>query len=229
MNAIDMLGRLASISTPEQIAVYDKIIQSKNEFSFYSGVVSKFGDSIPAQARGQVGFDKSFKKNSMAWLLALARIEVAATSSVYGRSKKPFADMAPGNYGMNEYFAVLVDDLNAHVHALATDAGLKQICKLTVKADSNTLAYLRRLKLVNDMLKAVQVAGNPEFAYRAKAAERELNKYRRDLVTKVILVTQNLSESQVSESTYRTKGGGYRKIGPENSCRALAERLVNER
>ncbi len=220
-----------SISTPEQVEVYDKLVSQKREFSFYSGVVSGVGANAGgAKQRDPMAFEQSFKKNSLAWLLALARVEIAATASMYGRSKAPFQDMAPENYGFSEYLAVLLDDLSAHVNALATDQDLKRVCELTVKADSNTLAYLRRLKLVTDMLNTVQTASNGEFAYRARQIKRELKKYEQDLVNKVVLATANLSSTNVSNSTRPGSAQGYRTpLGAAASCQAVANRIAESR
>ena len=226
-----MFDRLVAISTPEQVEVYDKMIESRPEFAFYSGMLTQLGgDAIAAKQSKPMAFEQSFKKNSLAWLLALARVEISATASMYGRSKTPFLDLVRNsNFGIEEYLSVLADDLNAHINALATDPDLKAVCKVNVKADSNTLAYLRRIKLVKDMLAAIQTAANDRYAYQARRVGKELEKYEKDLVRKVLLSTQNLSRTDVN---VRSSSGNRRRsssaLGNAQSCQQLAERIVSD-
>jgi hypothetical protein len=226
-----MLGQLVAMSTPDQIEVYDKIIGSKSEFSFYSGVVSTMGLEGVAQLKSQnpTGFEQGFKKNSLAWILALARVEVGSTVAMYGKTQTPFADMAPGQFGMREYLSVLFDDLSAHILALSTDEDLKRICKRTVEPDSQTLAYLRRLKLVGDMLKAVEATGNSDYAQRAKSIDREVGKYRKTLATKVLVATTDVTGYSTGQSSQSgTRNRRDTRVGSANVCRQLAEGLVGQ-
>lgn len=231
LNAIDMFDRLVSMSTPEQIEVYDKLIESRKEFAFYSGILTQLGaNAMAAKQSNPMEFEQGFKKNSLAWLLALARVEIGATASMYGRSKTPFLDLAPGNrFGLEEYLSVLADDLNAHIHALATDQDLDDICKVNIKADSNTLAYLRRIKLVKDMLGAIQTAADGQYAYQAQRVRKELEKYEKKLVNKVLLATQNLSSTNFNVSSRGNVQSGSIALGNAQSCQQVAERITEQR
>lgn len=223
-----MFDQLVSMSTPEQIEIYDKMIESRKEFAFYSGALSQLGaDAMAAKQSKPMEFERGFKKNSLAWLLALARVEIGATASMYGRSKTPFRDLAPAHgWGMDEYLAVLADDLNAHVNALATDPDLKAVSKVNVKADSRTLAYLRRVKLVKDMLGAIQSAAGEQYAFQSRRVRKELEKYEKSLVRKVLLSTQSLSGNTSQRGSRQV---GARPLGSAQSCQQVAERITEER
>lgn len=226
-----MFEQLVSISTADQIMVYDKMIEDRKEFAFYSGTLSELGaNAAAAKQNNPQSFEKSFKKSSLAWLLALARVEIGATASMYSRSKTPFQDMAGNEFGIDEYLYVLADDLNAHINALATDQDLKTVCKLSVKADSNTLAYLRRIKLVKDMLFAIQSAAGDQYASQLRRVRKDLEKYEKNLVAKVIIATQDLARTDVNVNTQSgVRGGLASALGTAQSCQQVAQRIADER
>lgn len=220
-----MFDSLIAMSTPEQIEVYNKIIKEKSEFSFYSGIVTRLGLNANIQGARGAEFEKAFRKETLPWLIALARVEVASTMAMYGRSDRPFSDMAPKGFGLKEYGAVLVDDVSAHITALSNDNNLKRVCKINLKPDSTTLAYLRRIKLVSDMLKTIQDAGTREYAVRAGKMEKELSKYRKELVMKVIVATQNITQTESSSYNTSSTNRWRPALGTAESCQALAEQL----
>ena len=228
LNALEMLSELIGISSPEQLEIYDKIIAGQQEFSFYSGVASNIGvdSALDARRSDSVQFEKQFKKQTLARLVALARIELAATLSMYGKSDYPFSDLAPPGYGQSEYWQILVDDLAAHINAFSTDPGLKHVSKSGTRADSETLAYLRRMKLVSDMLNSVYRNGDQEYAAMAKKVEKKLNKYRTKLLLKVAQATKSGTETMTTstESKYGFKTKTI-AANPGQSCQDIINQM----
>ncbi len=225
-----MLQSLVDISTSEEIKVYDKIIAEKKEFSFYSGVVSQFGLDSGLAASGGVNkteFESQFKKSSLAWLLALARIEIGSTMAMYGNAKSPFGEIAPqSEYGLAEYWAILVDDVVAHMQALETDDEFRTVTKQGGKPNSRTLAYLRRLTLVTSMLRAVRDGGNEEYAAQAKEWQKSLSKPSMKIAMKILNATNNIEFVDQNVSKSESTSGGTRIVAGVRSCQRLAERLI---
>ncbi|NEU36378.1 hypothetical protein GN156_37670, partial [bacterium LRH843] len=71
---------------------------------------------------------------------------------------------------------MLMDDVSAHIRGLQADPYLKKLKSKT--ADSNTLAYLRRLKIVHDMLESIDSVGHPEISAMTEGYMAEVKKYR---------------------------------------------------
>lgn len=167
--ALTQLGELVQSSTDEQIAVYDKLIQSRPEYSFHSGVAMELGlgarfDSQNAPERKEM--DDKYLKHSLAWMMALARVELGATISMYGDTDDPFGavvGIGGGEFGAKEYLSILLDDLAAHLKAAQMDVDYQKGLSLEEKVDESSLAHLRRTQLISDMLNKVVSSGDPEI------------------------------------------------------------------
>ena len=155
-NAVLNFDSLLGKSTDEQDSVYDKILAAQPEFAFESGKLrsalnsdGKYG-SEPSKngQRKRVSVDK----HSLAWMLALARVELGATLAMYGHVENGFALVAPGEYGSNEFENLIKDDLRDHLDSLESDPMAKKVARRSKSPQSLTLAYVRRLDVLEDML-----------------------------------------------------------------------------
>ena len=111
-NAIIELDQLVAKSTPQEIEVYNKLIAMQPEFAFISGALIKpppTNDSIGAKNRGVKGTAKDANnKHTLQWMLALARVEVGASLSMYGHIGNPFFQIQSANFGVEEYALSLI-------------------------------------------------------------------------------------------------------------------------
>lgn len=217
LSAIEQLEKLVAISNPDEIAVYDKIILQLPEFIFYSGIVAGIDQPQPfagthpikdgaSATPGQIA-DSQFKKHSLAWLMGLARVELGATRAMYLNGDDWFVPTLATSFGLNEYYHVLLDDVAAHLKALETDADFKRAIKKSFKiASSDTLAYLRRLKLVNRMLIGLEGAGAPMIAQRAHDFRKEVGDYTKVLTAQVVRSTQNQTVVNRRQKTNTVRG-----------------------
>ena len=207
--ALQNFEALVESSTAKEIEVYDRVIQQLPEFVFYSGLES--GLPQPQQAGVQppkaqptkaqppkaqrsaaaqpVRSLSQYKKDTLAWLMALARVEINATRAMYNPGDGAFVSPDQDMFGMDEYFHVLLDDVAVHMQSLKSDADFQEAAKKHLKtANSQTIAYLRRLKLIKSMLMAAGHSG-------ITAIDRQSGEYLKE-----ITAVEELLESQVARA-----------------------------
>jgi len=203
------LGKLVDSSTSEEIAVYDKLIAMNPEYSFFSD-----GDL----------------KTSLAWMMALARIELGATMSMYGKTEDPFgAAVKVGGleFGAEEYLEILVDDLATHLKAAQMDAGYQKALKPREKVDASSLAHLRRTQLINDLLNKVISSGEEEIVYAAEPYAETAQEYVDQMIGKITSATTASRQVGSEQSEYEhNQVSGVRFNNRENllACQANLER-----
>ncbi len=157
-------------------------------------------------------------------MTALARVELGATMSMYGDSKTPFAEFAPSAFDLVAYLEIMFDDVVVHLKDLAQDNGFRVVVKPSHVPDTWTLSYLRRIKLIRDMLAVLYLTDQPEMTAGLVPLESELKIYQRKLVPR-ILMEENVSKVQ---SNYeRDKNGVDRnfEVGPSGECKEIAGNL----
>lgn len=186
LSAIENFNRLAAKSSKREIEVYDSLIASQKELAFYSGLATDYGlqsvDTIPESDRGLV--ESAYQRKSLAWLLALARVEIGATISMYGDSDDPFSQIGMSKFGIREYQEILLDDLSAHLKALETDKAFQNAVN-DRKLGDDTMAYLRRARLINDLLAKVMSSQNQELIAAAEPYVRTINDYIDTIDTRI--------------------------------------------
>lgn len=218
LSAIKLLGGLVSSSSTEEIDAYDRIIKKQDEFAFFSGAKLFFqhnqnrykrGNAIQAnQQRNQ----KPIKRHGLVWLLALARLEVGATVAMYGGSTATFNFVAPEKFGREEYFELLLGDVADHILALSTDPLLLRKSHTSDKADSDTIAYIRRLKVVSDMLFAARGHDNGKYLAAANEYLASVQRFGNQLVENAKNAERSLAISRVftevgQEKSYSSQNG----------------------
>ena len=201
--AIVYLERLVGMSSEEEIEVYDKVIAQLPEFVFYSGMTAGIKQLTPfagnnpiqniAEAKPQDVADSQFKKQSLAWLMALAKVELNATRSMYVPGNVAFIAKDDAEFGLQEYYHVLLDDVAAHLQAIDTDDQFKKAIKKSLKdASSETVAYLRRLKLISSMLIALERSGDPMIAEKSAEYRETIDAYNTTLEAQAVRSAQDL-------------------------------------
>jgi hypothetical protein len=207
-NALESFTKLLNISTTEEIPVYDLILNDRPEFTYFNGVNTAFPskpDLKKADPFQRKKYYDTFQKKGLAAMMALARIELAATMSMYGSDEKPFESIFNGNFGLEQYVAVLSDDVVAHMKSLAQEPKFMAVTRRGNKIDTWTLAYLRRLKLIRDMLGTLSDVGDETAKARIRPYDKKLGKYERRLVNHIAdqTGTKTLSSSTETETRRR--------------------------
>ena len=198
--ALASLDKLVASSSDDELEVYDKIIARFPEFVFFSGMAGGVQQPKPAAGananKNGAGANpkqiagNEFRKHSLAWAMALARVELNATRSMYISGFDWFAPDPQQTFGVLEYYHVVLDDAAVHLKEIEKDDKFKRAIKKSLKtASSDTLAYLRRLKMIDSMLVALENSGASTISKKASTFRKEVE-----------ALTLTL-ESQVARST----------------------------
>jgi len=154
-NALNLLDELIRISTPTEIAVYDKIISPQDQFAIYTNL-SRFSKEKP-NSFSSVAIDRDYRRTGLAWIMALSRLELMAMINVYGNEEDLSQRVQPSQFETNAFKHLLMDGMRTHYWALVNDQYFKKImAESIVNADAETIAYARRLNLVTSFIQAVE-------------------------------------------------------------------------
>ena len=233
--ALTHLGELIESSTPEQIAVYDKLIQSRPEYSYHSGVAMELGldarlDSANASKRQEM--EAKYLKHSLAWMMALARVELGATISMYGDTDDPFGAavaVGGGEFGAEEYLSILLDDSAAHLKSAQMDVDYQRGLSPKEKVDAGSLAHLRRTQLISEMLNKVISSGDSEIISVAGPYAQMAQQMTDQLTEKITVATTSYaipvggSESSSTRRSSRTTGLRFENRYNLRQCQLLLE------
>ena len=193
--ALAYLEKLVDKSSEEEIEVYDKVIAQLPEFVFYSGMTAGVQQPQPAADNKDMEAEPQdvanavspFKKQSLAWLMALAKVELNATHSMYVPGNVAFIPKDDAEFGLLEYYHVLLDDVAAHLQAIETDDQFKKAIKKSFEtATSETVAYMRRLKLISSMLIALEQSGDPMIAEKSTEYRKTIDSYNKTLTAQAV-------------------------------------------
>ena len=198
-NALHHLTKLIKNSTPDQIKTYNQLLQKRAEFTFIQshGLTRDFhADAARIDpANGHKTNDK-FKKGGLAWMIALARIELAATQSLYGNQTFPF-EVGVTEFEKENYLQLLLGDVAAHMKSLQKEPAFKEVLQKGRIPDSTTVAYLRRLKLIKDMLISLSRASDETMTHQIAPYQKELARHQNYLATSVALSEGQFTWSRI--------------------------------
>ena len=205
-NALNLLDELLRISTPAEIAVYDKIISSKDQFAIYTNL-SRFAKEKPSSL-SSVAQDRDYRRSGLAWTMALSRLELMAMISVYGNQQDLSQRVQPTPFEASAFKQLLIDGMRTHYWALVNDQNFNKImAQSIVHADAETVAYARRLNLVNSFFQAAEqyVSGELTDLQRQELAvwQRQIAKLNTQLVKNIqYYLSQQSEQKSVDTSTH---------------------------
>lgn len=204
--AMEAFTRLLSISKFEELPAYDNILNNRPEFTYFNGANAAFVSrpnlkQVSPFQRKQ--FYDTFQRQGLAWMMALARVELGATMSMYGTSDAPFHAISTSDFDKEAYVQVLADDAVAHMKSLGQEAGFNLVTRRGRPIDTWTLAYLRRLKLIRDMLASLQAIGNAEIRLRIAPYDTQLAKFEKRLMKEVYSQTRPEWKTDTAVNTER--------------------------
>lgn len=169
----ELLRRL----TQDELQAVDEIIAANDSFTVFDNL-SRLARPMPSSlASKQISASDDFSRRGLAWVMALARIELGAIFATFTEHPYPFTVVKPSGFEMDAYQALLLDGVRTHYWALARDPALRKVSR-TSPENPVVLSYSRRLKLVRRMLKATAKVGMGELNV---LQYRELASWNKDL------------------------------------------------
>lgn len=152
--ALDQLGRLVASLTPSELQQVDKFVASCDEYTVYTNLsrrVEFAPSSLTEVADPQDSQASPFKRQGLAWVMGLARVELAAMLATFTPIMEPFVFVNPTAFEMPAYQELLLDGARTHYWSLIRDPQLPHV--LEKRADNpEVLSYSRRLVLARSML-----------------------------------------------------------------------------
>lgn len=160
--AIKRLDRLVAISNEAELAAFDEIVKSRDEHEVYINL-SRRAVSHPSSLdeNPELAGD-NYARRGLAWIMALARVEYASILAAYTGVSRPYESVAGSGYDADQYREMLLDALRTHYWALASDARLKDVAR-EFKPDQTSLAYVRRMTLVQSLFGAAIKVGVRDY------------------------------------------------------------------
>lgn len=176
-HALQRFDALLKRATAKDLRTIDEIITERKEFTIFTNLSRRVekGKSSLTERPKKPG--DNFKRQGLAWVMALARVEVAAMLAAFTRTDHAFEKVGPTRFELAAYGEMLLDGLRTHYWSLAADPRLKDLTKgrLTLR---QMLTYSRRLLLARSFHDAVVRLGKGNFN---NAQQAELKTWQRNL------------------------------------------------
>lgn len=157
IKALEHFDALTQISDQNELQVFDEIIREKDEFAVYVNLSRHLQRTDTTLSEASVDAEHNFERRGLAWVTALARVEVGAMLAGFTNVESPFEWVGPRPLELAAYRELLEDGTRTHYWALANDPDFQRIA--TGRPDHKTVAYVRRLTVANAFLDAAAKAG----------------------------------------------------------------------
>ena len=135
-NALNNFDTLVNQLDDDELAAIDEIVAERDEYTVF--VTAPMAEPQDQQAGGE--------RRGFAWVMALARLELASMLATLTNTPAPFQAVKPTKLEFDAYVQLLLEGARAHYEALARDPILERVTKMS-PAEPTVLAYARRLVL----------------------------------------------------------------------------------
>src|SRR5262245_12115646 len=107
--AIAMLDRLLDLATPAELDVLDSLVQQRDEFAVYTNLSRRLEIQPSTLSEPKAADNTSGPRQGLAWIIALARVELGAMSAGFTDTPEPFGSSNPGRMESTAYNEILTD------------------------------------------------------------------------------------------------------------------------
>jgi len=163
--------------------------------------------------------EQDFARTGLAWMMALARVELGAIVVGFTDRPEPFATLPPTRFELPAYKELLLDGARMHYLALANDPAAQFYASyrnrpftLTEREfgrpevqESHAIAYSRRVALAKEFVQAVQTLGKGQLtpAQTAELADwiKSLDELQEVLYVKVLGLGNSYVGGQETKTT----------------------------
>lgn len=154
--ALEHFDALLQAVTPEELQAVEQIITASDEFAVYT-VTQKA--AAPGAGTNNL---TAASHRGLAWMMALARVEMGAMIGAFAQDTNPFENVRPSRFEMTAYRELLLEGARSHYVALSSDPELQQVARRS-PPDARTLTYLRRTNLARHFVISAARAGAQDF------------------------------------------------------------------
>lgn len=176
--ALYLLDQLAKSCSEEELAVVETLIRSRDEYAIYVNRSQILERESSALSERPLESNDEFERRGLAWLTALARVELGALTAGFTDFPAPFAWIPPGKRDADEYAEVLLDSLRTHYWALRNDPIAMQMATAKI-GETQAIAYARRVTITLAFLQAVLESQRSRLSPGQLA---ELNRWQAELI-----------------------------------------------
>lgn len=203
--AIDMLDELVRISTSEEVAVYDKLFRLRPEFTIYTNLSSLI-DEQPNSFSIVSASGSQNDRHGIAWVMALARLELFAMVSVYGNEHQLTAMRPPSTLEQDAFRDLLIDGMRMHIGALIGDERYTRVRDRN--PDSEMIAYVRRMTLVARIVQTVASLYSEDLTARQRDQlsvwNHDIEEQRNGLLEKIYDYLARTKKRVVTDSEFQS-------------------------
>ena len=177
--ALNRFDQLLNSATPEELKTMDEMVKGQKQYTIYTNLARSFPQAGTSAFPPDQPLDREdqFARRGLAWVVALARLEVGAALATFGKGNKTFELTPPGAFERAAYHTLLMDSLRLHLWAFQNDP-LADPTKLRTAGRQNeqvALIYERRAKLALRLIDAARkwLGSNITPAQRAELKKNE--------------------------------------------------------
>lgn len=191
------LEKLIASATREELAAFDALVKDRDEFSVFVNLSRKVPHPPSSLDEEAERPGDNFERRGLAWVTALARIEVGAMLATFTEVREPFRSLAGTGFDHEAYAELIQDGMRSHYWALANDDNLPQVVRK--RPGQDILNYVRRLVMAQAFWQATfQVAADnysPVQLQELKAWEKYLDELQVGLLSHLSTYLESRSGS----------------------------------
>ena len=218
--ALALLDRLLDGATPDELKVIDEIVASGEEFKVYTNLSRRLERESSTLSEQPIVYGDDFARRGLAWIMALARVELGAIVVGFTERPDPFDAVRPSRYELAAFKEIMEDSMRTHFWSLESDPVLPTL-KNRVTPDPVAIAYSRRAVLALEFLRAVRKLKDREFAL---AQQNELDRWELQLAQ----LRDHMLFSVLGLQSPQYMSGDTTKQLEFNACPPLAKRALQE-
>lgn len=174
--AVEFLDEFLKKAEPGEIEIAEQIVREQNQFAIYTNLSRTMQGQTQFSEQPRMAGDR-FRRHGLAWMMALARVELGAMLAGFTSHPRPFHAVKPSKYEADAFRNLLLDGYRSHYWALKRDPVVSAYYKLGIP-ENHIITYGRRATVARHFLRAVRDGSYQEFSGRQLA---ELSVHESDL------------------------------------------------
>jgi hypothetical protein len=216
--ALQHFDALVKKATTEELDTFEEIVRERDELTVYTNLSRRLRHPPSSLDERSETESEGFQRRGLAWIMALARVELGAILAAFTYVPRPFEAVAATAYDVEPYQEMLQDGLRSHYWALCGDSSLPRVAQRFLPTQES-LAYLRRFVVAQAFLRAAYRAAERHYSAVQRA---ELNRWKQTLDTFQLKLVSNFRKF-LAEQTLRRARKSY-LTDCETACKKLAVR-----